>query len=92
MAKIAGVGLAKLMNSAAVQSSDLSGETFAYAAPELIVGSRCTVKVRSYIRTRPMDVERLPGNWRDRPGSKRCIGEMDRGGKRRRKSGYEEAE
>jgi serine/threonine protein kinase len=46
VAKIADVGLAKVMTNADQESTDLAGGTFAYAAPELILGSRCTAKVR----------------------------------------------
>ena len=47
VAKIGDVGLAKLICNADLQSSDPDAGTFAYAAPELILGSRCTHKVRS---------------------------------------------
>ena len=47
MAKIADVGLAKLMDNGDLQSVDLNAGTFAYAAPELILGARCTHKVRA---------------------------------------------
>ena len=48
VAKIADVGLAKfIVDNGDLQSSELNAGTFAYAAPELILGSRCTHKVRA---------------------------------------------
>ena len=46
VAKIGDVGLAKVMSNADQQSLNQVG-TFAYAAPELLLGSRCTEKVRT---------------------------------------------
>ena len=45
VAKIADVGLAKVMTGADQQSGDCTAGTFAYAAPELILGYHCTEKV-----------------------------------------------
>ena len=47
MAKIADVGLAKVMSQAGQQSSDHATGTFAYAAPEILMGTGCTTKVRT---------------------------------------------
>lgn len=49
MAKIADVGLAKIMPSVEPFSWNDSQKagTFAYAAPEIIMGARCTKKVHS---------------------------------------------
>ena len=47
VAKIADVGLAKAMTNAGQQSSDHAAGTFAYAAPEILMGTGCTYKVRS---------------------------------------------
>jgi serine/threonine protein kinase len=44
-AKIADVGLAKIMQREYVSTLDMVG-TFAWAAPELLLGHRCTEKVR----------------------------------------------
>jgi hypothetical protein len=46
VAKIADVGLAKVMTTNQ-QSWEQTVGTFSYAAPELIIGSFCTEKVRS---------------------------------------------
>jgi hypothetical protein len=43
-AKIADVGLARILNRDYVTSLDMAG-TFAWAAPELLLGARCTEKV-----------------------------------------------
>ena len=48
VAKIADVGLAKVMTGADQQSGDRTAGTFAYAAPELILGSSTTDKVCSF--------------------------------------------
>ena len=45
VAKIADVGLATIMTNADQQSWEFTTGTFAYAAPELILGTRCTEKV-----------------------------------------------
>ena len=47
VAKIADVGLAKMLTNADQYSLDHTAGTFAYAAPELILGTRCSEKVRS---------------------------------------------
>jgi len=46
VAKIADVGLAKMLTNADQYSLDHTAGTFAYAAPELILGTRCSEKVR----------------------------------------------
>ena len=46
-AKISDVGLARILHRDYVTSLDSSG-TFAWAAPELLLGRRCTEKVRHY--------------------------------------------
>ena len=46
VAKIADVGLAKVMTNGEQQSWGQTVGTFAYAAPELIIGSLCTDKAR----------------------------------------------
>ena len=45
VAKIADVGLAKMLTNADQYSLDHTAGTFAYAAPELILGTRCSEKV-----------------------------------------------
>ena len=47
VAKIADVGLAKVLTNSDLQSSENVSGTFAYAAPELLIGSRCNDKVRA---------------------------------------------
>ena len=49
VAKIADVGLARVGATADQQSWDNVTGTFAYAAPELIIGTRCTDKVRTHL-------------------------------------------
>ena len=47
MAKVADVGLAKVMNQGGEESSYLTPCTFTYAAPEILMGARCNAKVRA---------------------------------------------
>ena len=46
-AKISDVGLARILHQDYVTSLDSTG-TFAWAAPELLLGRRCTEKVRAF--------------------------------------------
>ena len=52
VAKIADVGLAKVMTNGEQQSWGQTVGTFAYAAPELIIGSLCTDKARAGLAPR----------------------------------------
>ena len=47
VAKIADVGLAKVMSQTGQQSSDHATGTFTYAAPEILMATGCTTKVRT---------------------------------------------
>ena len=60
VAKIADVGLAKMLTNADQYSLDHTAGTFAYAAPELILGTRCSEKVRSLCPSYSMNVFTRP--------------------------------
>ena len=61
MAKIADVGLAKMLTNADQYSLDHTAGTFAYAAPELILGTRCSEKVSSlYVMTAQTRLQMCP--------------------------------
>ena len=47
-AKIGDVGLARIISSASQTSQDYAFGTFAYAAPELLLGEKCDYKVNSW--------------------------------------------
>lgn len=51
VAKIADVGLAKMLNQAGHQSVDNAAGTFNYAAPELLRGGPCTYRVRHLLNS-----------------------------------------
>lgn len=57
-AKISDVGLARILCRDYITSIDSTG-TFAWAAPELLLGRRCTEKVRCWYKT---NVCRILGN------------------------------
>ena len=70
VAKVADVGLAKVLVDGKQQTVDQMGGTFDYAAPELIMGFSCTVKV---CRTLPRAHENVPYNLKHvrRPSGER---------------------